>query len=103
MSGQENTATLLQKGALLHDVRAYAMGRFLFRGIQKFYVRGVTYGPFGPQDSDSEYHDPASVQRDFVQMASLGLNAVRTYTVPPPWLLDIALKHGLRVMVGVPW
>src|SRR2546426_2821298 len=35
-------------------------------------------------------------------MAACGLNAVRTYTVPPPWLLDCARRHGLRVMVGLP-
>jgi GT2 family glycosyltransferase len=31
------------------------------------------------------------------------VNAVRTYTVPPLWLLDIARQHGLWVMVGLPW
>ena len=36
-------------------------------------------------------------------MAANGINAVRTYTVPPRWLLDAALRHGLRVMVGLPW
>lgn len=36
-------------------------------------------------------------------MAANGINAVRTYTVPPLWLLDAACRHGLRVMVGIPW
>jgi GT2 family glycosyltransferase len=36
-------------------------------------------------------------------MAAAGINAVRTYTVPPRWLLDRALAHGIRVMVGLPW
>ncbi len=36
-------------------------------------------------------------------MAASGINSVRTYTVPPRWLLDIALKHNLRVMIGLPW
>ena len=36
-------------------------------------------------------------------MAAIGVNAVRTYTVPPTWLLDLALQHRLRVMVGLPW
>ncbi|GAG13541.1 unnamed protein product, partial [marine sediment metagenome] len=36
-------------------------------------------------------------------MAENGINAVRTYTVPPFWLLDTAYKHGLYVMVGIPW
>jgi GT2 family glycosyltransferase len=36
-------------------------------------------------------------------MAAAGVNAVRTYTVPPTWLLDLALSAGVRVMVGLPW
>jgi len=34
-------------------------------------------------------------------MAANGLNAVRTYTPPPRWLLDIAERYGLRIMVGL--
>jgi len=34
-------------------------------------------------------------------MASSNVNAVRTYTPPPAWLLDEAQRHGLRVMVGL--
>src|SRR5437867_429728 len=36
-------------------------------------------------------------------MASLGINTVRTYTPPRPDLLDEAARHGLRVMIGLPW
>jgi GT2 family glycosyltransferase len=36
-------------------------------------------------------------------MAANGINAIRTYTVPPVWLLEAAGEHGLRVMVGLPW
>jgi GT2 family glycosyltransferase len=35
-------------------------------------------------------------------MAANGVNAVRTYTVPPRWLLDKAFEHGLRIMLGIP-
>ena len=36
-------------------------------------------------------------------MAACGINSIRTYTVPPRWLLDSAQRHGLRVLVGLPW
>ena len=36
-------------------------------------------------------------------MAAHGFNAVRLYTVPPRWLLDVAQRHGLGVMIGLPW
>lgn len=78
-------------------------GKFLFVGTKKFWVLGVTYGPFRPDAEGCEYHTPERVDRDFAQMAAHGINTVRTYTVPPLWLLDCAQQHGLRVMVGLPW
>ena len=36
-------------------------------------------------------------------MAAAGVNTVRTYTVPPMWLLELAATHQLRVLVGIPW
>lgn len=36
-------------------------------------------------------------------MADLGINTVRTYTPLRPDALDEAARHGLRVMVGLPW
>jgi GT2 family glycosyltransferase len=36
-------------------------------------------------------------------MAAAGVTAVRTYVVPPRWLLDTAAANGLRVMVGLAW
>jgi GT2 family glycosyltransferase len=78
-------------------------GKFIFAGSQKLYVRGVTYGTFRPDENGSEFHDMDRVEADFRQIAANGMNAIRTYTVPPRWLLDAAQLHGLRVMVGLPW
>ena len=36
-------------------------------------------------------------------MAELGINTVRVYTMPRRDLLDAAARHGLRVIVGMPW
>ena len=36
-------------------------------------------------------------------MRELGANAIRTFTVPPQWLLDLALEYGIAVLVGLPW
>ncbi|MBV7336724.1 hypothetical protein KFU94_52530 [Chloroflexi bacterium TSY] len=65
-------------------------GKFIFIDDEKFYVRGVTYGPFRPDGNGCEYHTLASVDRDFALIAANGMNAVRTYTVPPRWLSDVA-------------
>jgi hypothetical protein len=82
--------------------RPCVRGKFLFVGDEKLYVRGVTYGAFTPDDQGNEYGDLATVERDFAQMAANGINAVRIpHTTPPRALLDVAERHGLRVMVGL--
>ncbi|NKE70111.1 glycosyltransferase [Nitrospiraceae bacterium HYJII51-Mn-bac16s-1-B09] len=78
-------------------------GKFLYVGDEKWSLRGVTYGTFRPQGPRQEEYSPDRAEADFALMAANGINAVRTYTVPPRWLLDSALRHGLRVMVGLPW
>src|SRR5215472_10235728 len=85
------------------SVRPCVRGKFLFVDDQKLYVRGVTYGTFRPDESGEQYPDPAVIEQDFARMSACGLNAIRTYTVPPVSLLDIAEQNGLRVMVGLPW
>jgi O-antigen biosynthesis protein len=76
-------------------------GKFLFIGDSKLYIRGVTYGTFRPDSDGHEYPPRSVVSTDFRLMAATGVNAVRTYTVPPRWLLDEADRNGLRVMVGL--
>jgi len=80
-----------------------ARGKFLYVGSEKLYVRGVTYGTFRPNAAGEPLPEPDAVDRDFFEMASSGVNAVRLYTVPPHWLLDLAQEHGLHVMAGLPW
>lgn len=65
-------------------------------------MRGVTYGTFRPR-AGSSFPPRGRVASDFDAMAACELNAVRTYDVPPRWLLDLAAERGLHVMVGVPW
>src|SRR2546429_6587023 len=84
------------------EVAPCARGKFLFAGDDKLYVRGVTYGTFRPNEDGDVYPAIDIVERDFAHMAACGVNALRVYTVPPPWLLDSAWRHGLRVMVGLP-
>src|SRR5436190_21938085 len=86
-----------------HPVRACARGKFFYRGKEKLYLRGVTYGTCRPDAEGHQYGTPASVRRDFRMMAANNVNYVRTYTAPPRWLLDIAQENALQVMVGLPW
>jgi GT2 family glycosyltransferase len=85
------------------SARVSARGKFLFVGQEKLYLRGVTYGTFRPNGHGVDYPDPPTVERDFALMKASGINSVRTYKAPPRWVLDIAERHGLFVMVGLAW
>jgi GT2 family glycosyltransferase len=82
--------------------RPRVSGKFLFVGDEKLYVRGVTYGAFRPDQDGNEFENQDTIERDFALMAANGLTCVRIpHTTPPRSLLDIAARHGLRVMVGL--
>jgi O-antigen biosynthesis protein len=85
------------------EPRPAVKGKFVFLGDEKLHVRGVTYGPFSSGEEGASELDAELVERDFGEMAANGFNAVRLYTVPPRWVLDTAARHGLHVMVGIPW
>jgi glycosyltransferase involved in cell wall biosynthesis len=81
--------------------RVVASGKYLHAGDEPFRVRGVTYGSFVPRRDGALYPEPARIHADFSQMAAMGANTVRVYTAPPDDLLDAAVEHGLRLIVGV--
>ena len=83
--------------------RPVVRGKFLWADGQKLFVKGATYGTFRPDQNGAMFPSPEVVARDFEEMAANGLNSVRTYTVPPEWLLDLAYENGLYTMVGIPW
>ena len=72
-------------------------------GGEKFYVKGITYGPFAPNARGETFPEPDPAARDFAQIAELGANVLRVYYVPPVWLLDLAAQHGLKLLVDIPW
>jgi O-antigen biosynthesis protein len=78
-------------------------GKFLRVGDERFLIKGVTYGTFAPRADGYQFPAIEQVQEDFRLMAELGINTVRVYTPPRRDLLDAAQRHGLRVMVGLPW
>ncbi|HYT17155.1 MAG TPA: glycosyltransferase [Thermoplasmata archaeon] len=83
--------------------RPTVRGKFLYLGNEKFWVRGISYGTFFVDENGEERFTAETVERDFAQMAANGFNVVRVHTGPPRWLLDAALRNGLRVMVGLNW
>ncbi len=81
----------------------HVQGKFFFAGDAKFFVKGVTYGPFPVASHGTQFPERETARRDFRLMAEMGANTVRVFTVPPLWLLDLAAEAGLRVLAGIPW
>ena len=78
-------------------------GKFFFAGDAKFFLKGITYGPFPVGADGTQFPAPERVRQDFGLMSQAGINTLRVFTVPPVWLLDIAADNGLRVLAGIPW
>src|SRR5687768_11897376 len=62
-------------------------GKYFQLNGQRWVARGLTYGPFAPNESGEFLPAPSQVAKDFAQIRALGANAVRVYHVPPRWLL----------------
>ena len=78
-------------------------GKFFRVGKAKFYVKGVTYGPFAPNLQGEMFPDSAQVRLDLRQVRQLGANLLRVYYVPPRWFLDLAEEPELTVLIDIPW
>jgi hypothetical protein len=70
--------------------RARVDGKFLARGPDRLHVHGVTHGPFTPGPDGAAFPLPRCVEEDFARMGAAGINSIRTYHLPPSWLLDQA-------------
>src|SRR5437773_10349073 len=77
--------------------------KFFFDGDRKFFVKGVTYGPFKPDADGSYLGRPEQVDVDLAVVREVGLNLVRVYHAPPRWFLDRCASAGMRVIVTLPW
>src|SRR5690348_8233868 len=78
-------------------------GKFFRVGQEKFFLKGITYGPFAPNDQTGTFASPEQTARDFIQLRELGANLLRVYYVPPRWLLELASEHGLKLLIDIPW
>src|SRR5262249_52034650 len=77
--------------------------KFFARDGRRLRIQGVTYGPFAPGADGQPFPGPGQARADLAAMRDAGVNAFRTYHLPPGWLLDLADEEGLQVFVDVPW
>jgi glycosyltransferase involved in cell wall biosynthesis len=78
-------------------------GKFFRLGDEKFYIKGVTYGPFAVNEDGDLFPSRQQTHRDFEQILRLGANCVRVYHNPPTWMMDLAGELGLKIFIDVAW
>ncbi|MGV3772169.1 MAG: glycosyltransferase [Verrucomicrobiales bacterium] len=78
-------------------------GKFFRLKGKKFYAKGLTYGPFAPNQDGEFFASREQTRRDLELIVQTGATVLRVYYIPPRWFLDMALEHDLRVLVDVPW
>ena len=78
-------------------------GKFFRLGAEKFYVKGITYGPFAPNLMGEHFPEEERAARDLALIQELGANLLRVYHVPPRWFVDLVARHGLKLLIDIPW
>lgn len=78
-------------------------GKFFRLGEKKFHVKGITYGPFPPNEHGQHYPSQEQTAKDLRQIRELGANSLRVYHVPPTWFLDLLAEHELKVLIDIAW
>lgn len=105
--GQRPPLTAEQAGSSpsspIGDARVRLDGKFFRLGREKFWVKGVTYGPFAQNSQGLFLPERERMESDFRQIRELGANTIRLYHAPSVDVLDVAQAQGLKVFVDIPW
>ena len=83
--------------------RVEVRAKFFFTGNTKFFLKGVTYGPFTPNAEGDHFATPERTHEDLALMVEMGANLLRIYYAPPRWFLDLCAEAGIRVLISIPW
>jgi O-antigen biosynthesis protein len=82
---------------------ATAEGKFLRRGSERFWIKGVTYGSFRLNDAGEPFPPFAQLLDDFEAMKDAGINTVRLYAPPSDRIADAAAEAGLVLVPDICW
>jgi GT2 family glycosyltransferase len=85
------------------QTRIRVASKFFFEGDQKFFIKGVTYGPFKPDANGDQFGRPEQLDVDLRLMREIGINVLRVYHAPPEWFLEKCAAAGMRVLITLPW
>src|ERR1700732_2484497 len=85
------------------QTRIRVASKFFFEGDRKFFIKGVTYGPFKPDANGDQFGRPEQLDVDLRLMREIGINVLRVYHAPPEWFLEKCAAAGMRVLITLPW
>jgi len=83
--------------------RVRTAGKFFRRSGAKFFLDGVSYGPFAPNSRGIPFPEDGQLSRDLDHIQSLGYNTIRLYELPDETVLRETARRGLHLLVGIPW
>jgi hypothetical protein len=63
-------------------------------GWRPFYVKGINLGAALPGRFPSEFPDSATYAAWIADIAAMGANTIRVYTIHPPWFYQALLAHN---------
>lgn len=69
----------------------------------KALLRGVTYGPFKPNQQGLPWPEEPQFRADLAQIRELGFGSVRIYESPTDAFLQACEDNHLRLVCGIPW
>jgi O-antigen biosynthesis protein len=78
-------------------------GKFLRRGGERFWIKGVTYGSFGLNEAGEPFPPFPQLLDDFAFMKDAGINTVRLYSPPSDRIADAAADAGLVLIPDICW
>lgn len=77
--------------------------KFLRVGGQRFWIKGVTYGSFRPNEAGEPFPPFLQLKDDFARMRDAGINTVRLYAPPSDRIADAAYDAGLHLIADICW
>ena len=76
-------------------------GKFFSLGGERFPFRGVCYGTFAPRADGAQFPELPKLRNDLELIRDHGFTVVRTYTLPPDDMVEMAEELGLRLLPDV--
>lgn len=95
--------TIVSPQSVLRSNRPQVDGKFLKVNGERFWIKGVTYGSFSPNDEGEPYPPFHKLKDDFARMRDAGINTARLYNSPTPRIADAAWEQGLMLIPEVSW